>query len=118
MCSVRCDKYPTEKSRSTTLNTICSHTGHVDAAMSPAGRHDSARIAATDASNQFERNDNPVNARLADRLPRHAFAALNNGTIVSNNVPAAMIVRIMVTFVRNSRVVIVILQTIAIVEAR
>src|SRR6185295_6765459 len=104
MCSIRCDTYPTDKWRSTTHSTICTHTGHAVAAIKPCGLHESARIAASDDNPQLDSTDNPVNARSAERRPGAPFDAPKSGTMLSGKVTMAMIVKMIETFIRKSRV--------------
>src|SRR6266566_4916947 len=84
---------------------MSSHMGHPSRASRPVGRRDKAAVAATVASSQFDTNDNAVSPRFAPRLPRAHGLATNIGRAVSISAPMAMIVRMIVTLVRNSRAV-------------
>src|SRR5438045_8838580 len=84
---------------------MSSQMGHPRRASRPVGRRDKAAVAATDASTQFETSDNAVSPRFAPRLPRALGPATNIGSAVSISAPMAMMVRMIVTLVRNSRAV-------------
>src|SRR5262245_5868599 len=74
-------------------------------AKSPAGRNPIAAAAAMDDSSQFMVKATAVNPRFAVRRPFLHGLATNIGTSVSMSALAAMTVKMMLTFVRNSRVV-------------
>jgi hypothetical protein len=62
-------------------------------------------MAAIEAKSQFERNDTAVSPRLAFRRSRDRDAA-ENGTAISMSAAIAMMDKMIVTLVKNSRVVI------------
>src|SRR6266496_2937480 len=101
----------------TTPAIICAESGNPRLAMSPAGRTDrvKAMIATADVNAQLNRNDSAVRPRFAARRSRFHGGSANIGTAVSSSAASAMIARMIVTFVRKSRAVIVVPSTLLVI---